>query len=112
MFPASAIYHGITTKLRRASIAKSIFFAACSAGSMNGAAIDARERPVQTHTAAATKPATRKRGRPRTGESRALAKESPISRQQTLAQMLDPVPRACDRGAKGNAQGYKVSGNG
>ena len=79
---------------------------------MNGAAIDARERPVQTHTAAATKPATRKRGRPRTGESRALAKESPISRQQTLAQMLDPVPRACDRGAKGNAQGYKVSGNG
>ena len=82
--------------------------------SRDGTAIEARERPVQTHTPAATKPATRKRGRPRTGESRAPAKESPISRQrqQTLAEMLDHVPTACDRGTKCNAQGYKVSWNG
>ncbi len=82
--------------------------------SRDGAAIEARERPVQTHTPAATKPATRKRGRPRTGESRAPAKESPISRQrqQTLAEMLNHVPTACDRGTKCNAQGYKVSWNG
>ena len=82
--------------------------------SRDGTAIDARERPVQTQTPAATKPATRKRGRSRTGESRAPVKESPIGRQrqQTLAQMLNHIPTACDRGTKCNAQGYKVSWTG
>jgi hypothetical protein len=33
-------------------------------------------------------------------------------RQQRLAQMLSEIPTACDRGAKCNAQGYKISWNG
>ena len=55
----------------------------------------------------------KKRGRPRRGETRE-PKLTRIERQrkQTLAQMLGDLPRACDRGTKCNAQGYKVSWNG
>jgi hypothetical protein len=107
--------------------------------SRDGTAIEARERPVYTKTAAVTSASTaqsalvpageetpqtsapetpvaplRKRGRPRRGEVRQPAKESPVhhQRQQTLAQMLENIPTACDRGTKCNAQGYKVSWNG
>lgn len=57
---------------------------------------------------------TAQRGRPRKDEVRPPAKESPIAvqRQQTLAQLLEAIPTACDRGTKCNAQGYKVSWNG
>lgn len=56
----------------------------------------------------------RKRGRPRRGEVRQPAKESPVQhqRQQTLAQRLEDIPTGCDRGTKCNAHGYKVSWNG
>jgi hypothetical protein len=56
----------------------------------------------------------RKCGRPRRGDARPPAKESPIhrQRQQVLAQMLKDIPTTCDRGTKCNAQGYKVSWNG
>jgi hypothetical protein len=107
--------------------------------SRDGTAIDAREHPFRTKSAAVTPaletqsslvPAdegtketssqeapvipVRRRGRPRRGEVRQPAKESPIEhqRKQTLAQMLEDIPTACDRGTKCNAQGYKVSWNG
>jgi hypothetical protein len=100
--------------------------------SRDGTAIMARERPKradaealvatespdllsgQTKTVAATLAPTKKRGRPRRGEKRSPAKESPLhrQRQQTLAQMMADIPTACDRGTKCNAQGYKVSWNG
>lgn len=95
--------------------------------SRDGTAIEARERPARPKTAAVTTSSTvqtsaletsavpvRKRGRPRRGEVRQPAKESPVhhQRQQTLAQMLEDIPTACDRGTKCNAQGYKVSWNG
>ena len=95
--------------------------------SRDGTAIEARERPARTKAAAVTSSPTvptsapetpvapvRKRGRPRRGEVRPPAKESPIhhQRQQTLAQMLEDIPTTCDRGTKCNAQGYKVSWNG
>jgi hypothetical protein len=113
--------------------------------SRDGTAIEARERPAQTQTAAVMPAPTvqsawvqadegaaqtstpvalgqrqtrvapaNKRGRPRRGDVRAPAKESPVhrQRQQTLAQMLKDIPTACDRGTKCNAQGYKVSWNG
>lgn len=103
--------------------------------SRDGTAIEARERPVRSKTAVVTPaqatliqtdaaaqttapeipvaPAS-KRGRPRHGEVRLPAKESPVKRQrqQTLARMLKDIPKACDRGTKCNAQGYKVSWNG
>jgi hypothetical protein len=107
--------------------------------SRDGTAIEARERPAQTKTAVVTlapiaqcalrqpdagaaqsntpeTPAApaRKRGRPRRGEVRAPAKESPVhrQRQQNLARILQDIPTGCDRGTKCNAQGYKVSWNG
>ena len=95
--------------------------------SRDGTAIEARERPVRapaTEGADADADADakcarkaqsgKKRGRPRRGETRTPAKASPIQRQrtQTLAQMLEEIPRACTRGTKCNAQGYKVSWNG
>jgi hypothetical protein len=102
----------------------------------DGTAIESRERPDRAPVAspapdtkpsdltptgveaAAASPApqarTAKHGRPRRGEARPAAKESPLARQrqQTLAQMLAEIPRQCDRGTKCNAQGYKVSWNG
>ena len=102
--------------------------------SRDGTAIEARERPakaakapVETPPAAqAVLPDTtpppavpvaptlpKKRGRPRRSETRE-PKLTRIEQQrrQTLAQMLGDLPRACDRGTKCNAQGYKVSWNG
>ena len=55
-----------------------------------------------------------RRGRPRRGEVRAPKEPSRIQRQrqQGVQQMLDEIPKDCDRGAKCNAQGYKNSWNG
>jgi hypothetical protein len=101
--------------------------------SRDGTAIKAREHPVR-QSATAPEPIAQatlfpapettptpapdpvpapKRGRPRRGEERA-APESDLQRQrrQTLAQMMEEIPTACDRGTKCNAQGYKVSWNG
>ena len=99
--------------------------------SRDGTAIEARERPRRTTAPAPSDaeadlvtslvpaepvrtPAPARRGRPRRGDARPPAKESPLSRQrkQTLAQRVAEMPTACDRGTKCNAQGYKVSWNG
>jgi transposase len=95
--------------------------------SPDGTAIEARERPTKKAIApeadlAAVAGANKckkarsgkRRAKPGRGETRTPAKESPIQRQrtQTLAQMLDEIPTACERGTKSNAQGYKVSWNG
>lgn len=104
--------------------------------SRDGTAIEARERPLRATTRVAPTPSAqaellpaqevavaaqvvaptpvKKRGRPRRDEVRAPAKESPIARQrnQTLPQMLDEIPTACDRGAKCNSKGYKIAWNG
>lgn len=103
--------------------------------SRDGTAIEVRERPARANEttpttpspdliatsqseAAATTPKTqaptKKRGRPRRGETRAPAKTSPIrrQRQQPLEQMLKEIPTECNRGTKSNAQGYKQSWNG
>jgi len=82
--------------------------------SRDGTAITARERPAKP-VAAASHPGKRRRDRRRRDEaSPTVAVVSPIARQrqQTLAQMLADIPAACDRGAKSNAQGYKIAWNG
>ncbi len=102
--------------------------------SRDGTAIVARERPAKVATPAvetspvvqvdlpgtAMPPAApvapvlpKKRGRPRRGEIREPRRTRiEQQRRQSLAQMQDDLPRACDRGTKCNAQGYKVSWNG
>jgi hypothetical protein len=87
--------------------------AAESAATAQTALLPAEESPGETPVLETPAPA-RKRGRPRRDEARPAAKESPIKRQrgQTLAQMLNEIPTACDRGTKCNAQGYKNSWSG
>lgn len=105
--------------------------------SRDGTAIEVRERPANrtsdvppaAHTAQAPldqdaapaqadtptpERAPKKRGRPRRGEVREPKAPSHIGRQrrQDVQQMLDELPRHCDRGAKCNAQGYKIAWNG
>lgn len=108
--------------------------------SRDGTAIEARERPCTTPPVQQQAPVSQtaplfpdeskaevtsrqvaappvkraQRGRPRKGDVRLPAKESPIAvqRQQTLEQLLDAIPSACDRGTKCNSQGYHVSWNG
>lgn len=86
--------------------------------SRDGTAIAARERPRATTNKPASPAApTAKRNqgqRKRRGARAEPAPRSPVRRQlqQTLAQVLAELPRACDRGTKCNAQGYKTSWNG
>ena len=90
--------------------------------SRDGTAIEARERPakpasapVETPPAAqAVLPDTTPPAVPAASAQPNKPKRTRIEQQrsQTLAQMLDELPRTCDRGTKCNAQGYKVSWNG
>ena len=84
-----------------------------AAATAQAALLPKEERPAETSVPETPAPA-RKRGRPRRGEARPAAKAAPIKRQreQTLAQMLEEIPTACDRGTKCNAQGYKNSWSG
>lgn len=74
------------------------------------------EAPVLTEPVAMAPQAKKKhgRGRPRKDELREPKEPSRIERQrgQNVQQMLDELPKHCDRGAKCNAQGYKIAWNG
>ena len=81
--------------------------------SRDATAIEARERPVHTKKKAVVAVQKQKRGRPRR-DAVPVASGSPIKVQlkQTLPEMLQDIPTACDRGTKCNAKGYKTSWNG
>jgi hypothetical protein len=81
--------------------------------SRDGTAIEAREKPAKAPAAAKAKSPKVRRGRPSKDEVRpAKVNRIALQRGQTLAVMLRDLPRACDRGTKCNAQGYKNSWNG
>lgn len=82
--------------------------------SRDGTAIEVRERPSRAKGKETDKKPAKKRGRPRRGEAREGTGKSRIKRQRqlTLTEMLAEIPKACDRGAKSNAKGYKTSWNG
>lgn len=90
--------------------------------SRDGTAIEAREKPAKKPAPCkaegggepeAAPVAAKKRGRPRKDEVREV-KSGKLEEQQgkPLAQLLEALPRNCDRGSKCNAQGYKNSWNG
>lgn len=83
--------------------------------SRDGTAIAAREKPAKKAPLTVEEKTAQKadHGRRKKRQSQP-AKLSRIGqqRQQTLAQMLSDLPKACDRGTKCNAQGYKNSWNG
>ena len=77
-------------------------------------ALARREKPAKRDKAPESAPAVaKKRGRPRKDEIREV-KQGKLAQQQgkLLAQLLNELPRECDRGSKCNAQGYKNSWNG
>lgn len=106
--------------------------------SRDATAIEARERPAKVADAVTSSspgqadqgaliqdvlapqpvalevPAKRRRGRARRAQVRPPKEPSRIERQrqQDVQQMLDELPRECDRGAKCNAQGFKIAWNG
>lgn len=80
--------------------------------SRDSTAIEGNEKPMRS---APEKPkAKRKRGRPKKGEEAPPKEPSRLERQSamTLDEMLEDLPKACDRGTKKNSRGYKVSWNG
>ena len=78
--------------------------------SRDSTAIPAHEKPTPK-CKSDQKPMKRKRGRPRKGEERPPKDKTRLERQaagdMTLEQMLDDLPKDCDRGAKVNAQGFR-----
>lgn len=81
--------------------------------SRDSTAIEAREHPVKKAPARARGNVQKKRGRPRKGEVREVAlSKLEQQRGKPLAELLQALPRVCDRGSKSNAQGYKNSWNG
>ena len=78
--------------------------------SRDSTAVPAREKPTPK-CKSDQKPMKRKRGRPRKGEERPPKDKTRLERQaagdMTLEQMLDDLPKDCDRGAKVNAQGFR-----
>ena len=78
--------------------------------SRDSTAIHAREKPTPK-CKSDQKPMKHKRGRPRKDEVRPPKAKTRLERQasgeMTLEQMLDELPKVCDRGAKINAQGFR-----
>ena len=75
-------------------------------------AIPAREKPTPKGESD-QEPMKRKRGRPKKDEVRPPKAKTRLERQatgdMTLGQMLDDLPKACDRGAKVDAQVFRKS---
>ena len=78
--------------------------------SRDSTAIHAREKPTP-RCKSDQKPMKHKRGHPRKDEVRPPKAKTRLERQasgeMTLEQMLDELPKVCDRGAKVNAQGFR-----
>lgn len=75
-----------------------------SHNSRDSTAIPAREKPVKKPKKEASK---RKRGRPKKGEEKPLPEPSRIEKQQSmeLNEMLNDLPKKCDKGAKKDSKG-------
>ena len=80
--------------------------------SRDATAIEGREKPVAK--VRPSKPAPRKKGRPRRGEARAPKPETRLERQvrQSAAEALAELPVHCDVGTKTNSKGYKETWRG
>jgi hypothetical protein len=77
--------------------------------SRDATAIDARERPVRKSSSEERKnKSPKRRGRPKKGEERPVPEPRRIEKQQTqsLEQMLEELPAACDIGTKKNSKGH------
>lgn len=86
--------------------------------SRDSTAISAREKPVpkpkqKDDEKTKAKP-KRKRGRPKKGEEPPPKEPTRLQRQKTMSlqEMLEDLPKECDRGCKKNSKGYKETWTG
>jgi hypothetical protein len=68
-------------------------------------AVSSNAKPVNTDDAIQSKSIRKKKSTSAPPQPKRIEAQL----QQTLAQMLDEIPKGCDRGSKCNAQGYKNS---
>jgi len=82
--------------------------------SRDSSAIKGNEKPLKKAKDVKAPQPKRRRGRPKKGETPPPKEKTRIECQQsmTLEEMLDDLPKACDRGTKKNSKGYKESWNG
>jgi len=82
--------------------------------SRDSTAIEGNEKPVPKPKEETPSHPKRSRGRPKKGETPPPKEPTRLDRQQsmTLQEMLDDLPKGCDRGTKKNSKGYKESWNG
>lgn len=103
---------GLPERVHEALIKKSYDGEIVGHISRDSTAIEAREKPKHKEAKPAEPP--KKRGRPNKGEER--PKEPTRLEKQlagmSLTEMLDELPKECDKGTKKNSHGYKVSWTG
>jgi hypothetical protein len=84
--------------------------------SRDSTAIEAREKPQPKPVQAKSKEnkTKQRKGRPKKGETRAAPEPKRIERQQTMTfkEMLNDLPKACDKGAKKDSKGNTMYWNG
>ena len=116
---------GLAERAHEALIVEHLGDRIVGAVSRDATAIEARERPRSDCDPLPVASAGRQQeldvtapagsaGKPSPGATRRARKRDVVRRQRRLGltQMLAQLPKACDRGTKSNAQGYKVSWNG
>lgn len=79
--------------------------------SRDSTAIEGREKPVPKPKKEEENTPKRRRGRPRKGEEPPPKEATRLERQKNMTpdEMIDDLPKACDRGTKKNSKGYKES---
>ena len=82
--------------------------------SRDSTAIEGNEKPISKAKEEIPSQPKRPQGRPKKGEIVPPKEPTRLERQQsmTLEEMIEDLPKECDRGTKKNSQGYKVSWNG
>lgn len=97
---------GLPQRAHEALIRKALSDEVVLHNSRDSTAIEAREKAV-SKPKNALKKESQKRGRPKNGTEKAEKELTRIERQQTMAleEMLNDLPKACDKGAKKDSKG-------
>lgn len=99
----------LPARVHEALIRKNLSQEIISHNSRDSTAIEAREKPVSKKSNENTcdSPVKPKRGRPKKGEAKSQPEPTRLEKQptMTLEEMLDDLPKACDKGAKKDTKG-------
>lgn len=107
----------LPTQVHEALIRKTLGNEIVQHNSRDSTAIETREKPKPKDKVKAKKKQNKphkKKGRPKKGEARPAAELTRIEKQRTmtLEEMLNDLPKACDKGAKQDSKGNVMYWNG